>query len=186
VKPCLSTTSHRLCRYSSFVCHPARGPLLSLLFCPSFPSPKNCHPERSGSRHFVSHAVEGPAVALPLLPGRAGLQPGVKKPSRSDLHSAEGPSEGEAQRLIIAFAFAVACSCRSPSASARRNPQKPVKPPTHLTPCQSTRSTWHSSSPPTAILDTEEKEKPRANRGFSILKPLNSFRKNILPVTHLE
>jgi hypothetical protein len=33
---------------------------------PSFQNQLSCHPERSGSRHFVSHAVEGPAVALAL------------------------------------------------------------------------------------------------------------------------
>ena len=49
-------------------------------------------------------------LLLPLLLGRAGLQPRVKKPSRSDLRSAEGWSEGEAAATDIAFAFAVACS----------------------------------------------------------------------------
>jgi len=43
------------------------NPGISPLPLPVFFHPlQNCHPERSGSRYFVSHAVEGPAVALAL------------------------------------------------------------------------------------------------------------------------
>src|SRR5207245_10104806 len=37
-----------------------QGSAVAFVFFPFHPN--HCHPERSGSRHFVSHAVEGPAV----------------------------------------------------------------------------------------------------------------------------
>jgi len=48
--------------------------------------------------------------------------------------------------------------------------KKPVKPPNTQNTRQSRRFAWRSSSPPSAILDTEDKESPETCSGLSHLK----------------
>jgi hypothetical protein len=61
-----------------------------------------------------------------------------------------------------------------------------VKPPNPQNPRQTREITWRSSSTRSAILDTEDKESPEIIGAFLSVKMTNSFRKKILPVTHLE
>jgi len=164
-------------------------PLLLLLLLPlPLPLPLLlsfcCHPERSeGPRRSLPHPYRSslfnqnlyplllplplPLFLLLFLPlGRGGFNPASKTRREATSTLPKAGAKAKPQRLNL---LPLLCRCLFlPFALRRRIGEKPVKPQTLETPCQSSKIAWRSSSPPTAILDTEEKESPERIRGFSL------------------
>jgi len=143
-----------------------------------------CHPERSeGPRRSLPHPYRSslfnqnlyplllplplPLFLLLFLPlGRGGFNPASKTRREATSTLPKAGAKAKPQRLNL---LPLLCRCLFlPFALRRRIGEKPVKPQTLETPCQSSKIAWRSSSPPTAILDTEEKESPERIRGFSL------------------